>query len=77
MSEEKPVIPESSARDLSGVLRDAPPGAWVALSKDETRLLGTGNTMMAASLQSQLKGERYPVLVKMPLAGEGLAAGVR
>ena len=77
MSEKKPVITESSARDLSGVLRDAPPGAWVALSRDETRLLGTGDTMMVASLQAQLKGERYPVLIKMPLEGEGLAASIR
>jgi hypothetical protein len=77
MSEKKPVLTESSARDLSEVLRDAPAGAWVALSRDETRLLGTGSTMMAASLQAQLKGERYPVLIKMPLEGEGLAAGTR
>jgi hypothetical protein len=77
MSEKKPVITESAARDLSDVLRDAPPGAWVALSRDETKLLGTGDTMMAASLQAQLKGERYPVLIKMPLEGEGLAAGIR
>lgn len=77
MSEKKLVIPESSARDLSGVLRDAPAGAWVALSRDETQLLGTGDTMMAASLQAQLKGERYPVLVRMPMEGEGLAAGIR
>ena len=77
MSDKKPVQRESLPRDLSGILKDAPPGAWVALSRDETRLLGTGNTMMAASLQAQLKGERYPVLIKMPLEGEGLAAGIR
>lgn len=78
MSDKKPVQREcASPRDLSGVLKDAPPGAWVALSRDETRLLGTGNTMMAASLQAQLKGERHPVLIKMPLEGEGLAAGIR
>jgi hypothetical protein len=77
VSDKKPVQRESLPRDLSGILKDAPPGAWVALSRDETRLLGTGNTMMAASLQAQLKGERYPVLIKMPLEGEGLAAGIR
>jgi hypothetical protein len=74
----KPVQRESaSPRDLSGILRDAPPGAWVALSRDETRILGTGNSMRAAALQAQLHGEHNPVLIKMPLEGEGLAAGVR
>ena len=78
MTDKKPVQQECSGpRDLSVVLQHATPGAWVALSRDETRLLGTGNTMMAASLQAQLKGERYPVLIKMPFEGEGAAAGIR
>jgi hypothetical protein len=64
-------------RDLSIILKDAPPGAWVALSHDETRIVGTGNTIRAASYQAQLKGEKHPVLVKMPIEGEGIAAGVR
>jgi hypothetical protein len=64
-------------RDLSGVLKDAPPGAWVALSSDEKQLLGAGNSMRAAAYQAQLKGEDHPVLVKMPLKREGSAAGVR
>jgi hypothetical protein len=66
-----------AVRDLSALLKDSPPGAWVALSADETRVLGTGASMQAAALQAQLNGEHHPVLVKMPLPGEGLAAGVR
>jgi hypothetical protein len=78
MSERTPVQQEySGPRDLTGVLGDAPPGAWVALSRDETRILGTGDSMRAAALQAQLKGECNPVLIKMPLESEGLAAGVR
>ena len=78
MSDKKPVQREcATPRDLSGLLRDAPPGAWVALSRDETRILGTGDSMRAAALQAQLKGEHNPVLIRMPLKGEGLAAGVR
>ena len=64
-------------RDLSNLLKDSPPGAWVALSHDESRTVGTAISMQAAAFQAQLNGESDPVLVKMPLAGEGLAAGVR
>jgi hypothetical protein len=64
-------------RDLSDLLKDSPPGAWVALSHDESRIVGTAISMQAAAFQAQLNGEGDPVLVRMPLAGEGLAAGVR
>lgn len=78
MPEKRPIKREFAApRDLSKVLKNAPAGAWVALSKDEARILGTGNSIRAAAYQAQLKGEDHPVLVKMPLEGEGLAAGVR
>jgi hypothetical protein len=77
MSKKKPVTREVAPRDLSSVLKDAPPGAWVALSRDKTRILGTGNSIKAASFQAQLKGENHPVLIRTPLENEGLAAGVR
>jgi len=78
MSKEKPAKREATViRDLSTVLKEAPAGAWVALSADETRIVGTGSTMQAAALQAQLNHEYHPVLVKMPLPGEGFAAGVR
>jgi hypothetical protein len=63
--------------DLSNLLKDSPPGAWVALSHDEKRIVGTATSMQAAAFQAQLNGEENPLLVRMPLAGEGLAAGVR
>lgn len=64
-------------RDFSNLLKDSPPGAWVALSHDERRIVGTAISMQAAAYQAQLNGEQNPVLVRMPLAEEGLAAGVR
>lgn len=76
MSEKKPVQSES-VRDLSKVLKDVPPGVWVALSHDKTRVLGSGSSMKEAASQAQLKGEKNPVLIKMPLEGEGIVAGVR
>jgi hypothetical protein len=79
MSEKKPVQlePVASPRDLSTILKDAPPGAWVALSHDKKRIVATGGSIAAATFAAQLKGESEPVLIKMPLEDEGLAAGVR
>jgi hypothetical protein len=79
VSEEKPILPVSDGRprDLSAVLKNAPPGAWVALSRDKTRIAGIGNSIRAAAYQAQLQGEKAPVLIKMPLQDEGLVAGVR
>lgn len=78
MAKKKRVSRETTAvRDLSVLLKDVPAGAWVALSPDETSVLGVGSSMRVAAYEAQLKGENNPVLVKMPLPGEGLAAGVR
>jgi hypothetical protein len=33
VSKKKPMTTESALRDLSSILKDAPPGAWVALSQ--------------------------------------------
>jgi hypothetical protein len=77
MFPKKPVQRELAVDDLSEVLKDAPPGAWVALSHDKTRVVGYGSSMKAAAFQADLKGEKNPVLIKMPIEGEGIAAGVR
>jgi hypothetical protein len=78
MSTNKSISPEFRApRDLSGVLKDAPPGAWVALSVDKTRIVGTGDSIKAATVQAHLNGEDGPVLIRMPFEGEGLVAGVK
>ncbi len=79
MSDKKPVQRESDnrPRNLSGILRNVPAGAWVALSHDKARVVGTGDSIRAAAYQAQLNHEEHPVLIKMPLEDEGLAAGVR
>lgn len=77
MSKKKPMTTETAARDLSSVLRDAPPGAWVALSSDKSRIVATGDSITTVSLQARQKGEATPVLIRMPIEGEGSAAGVR
>jgi len=78
MSKKKPAARELMApRDLSAVLKDAPPGAWVALSHDKTHVVGTAKSIEAASLQAQFNGESDPVLIKIPLEDEGIAASMK
>jgi hypothetical protein len=69
-------VMEANPQELSRVLGTAPPGSWVALSHDKTRVVGTGVSAQAAVYQAQLQGELAPVLVQMPLDGEEIAAGV-
>ncbi|MGA8272577.1 MAG: hypothetical protein WB919_13540 [Candidatus Sulfotelmatobacter sp.] len=71
------MIREIAPRDLSSLLKDSPAGAWVALSHDKTRVVGTAKSIDAATLQAQFNGEQNPVLIKTPLEDEGIAAGVR
>jgi len=79
MSMKKPAARESIAtpRDLSRALKTAPPGAWVALSQDKARIVGTGLSPQAATYQAHLRGESSPVLTQMPLEDDEIAAGVR
>jgi hypothetical protein len=64
-------------RDFREILTGVPPGAWVALSHDKTRVVATGNSMKAVTYQADLRGEPDPILIKMPLADEGKAVGAR
>lgn len=77
MSEKKPPTRESAPRDLSPILRDAPPGAWVALSHDKTQIVATGDSILATADLARSRGEYDPVLFKMPSADEGVVAGVK
>jgi hypothetical protein len=61
-------------RDLSLVLKDAPAGEWIALSFDQTRIMGHGETVDDAVNAAKLAGEHRPVLLKMPLPNAGIAA---
>lgn len=63
-------------RDLSLVLRDAPAGEWIALSFDQTRIMGHGQTVAEAVGAAKIAGEDNPVLIKMPLPNVGIAAQI-
>ena len=48
------------------MLRNAPPNAWLALSEDESRLVGTAPTYDEAVEMAAREGVEDPVLIKTP-----------
>ncbi len=77
MSTEKTAAPvlDTNPQELRRILGTAPPGAWIALSHDKTRVVGTGVSAQAAIYQAHLQGESSPVLVQMPSEDEEMEAG--
>jgi hypothetical protein len=52
--------------DLTKVLKDAPAGDWIALSRDEHRIVGTGKTVDEAIRIAHQSGEDSPIVMKVP-----------
>jgi len=52
--------------DLTAVLKDAPAGEWIALSRDEQRIVGTGKTLDEALSEAKKQGEGEPIVLKVP-----------
>ncbi len=48
------------------ILREAPPNSWIALSEDETQVVGRGSTYADALEAAKLHGEEDPLLIKTP-----------
>jgi hypothetical protein len=48
------------------ILRESPPNSWVALSEDESRLIGRGATYAEAVAAAEAQGVSDPVLLKTP-----------
>ena len=48
------------------LLRDAKPNSWIALSDDESAVVGTGSTYAEAVEDAARNGEIDPVLIKTP-----------
>lgn len=48
------------------VLREAKPNSWIALSADESHVMGHGNTYAEAVAEAKEKGETDPVILKTP-----------
>lgn len=48
------------------ILREAKPDSWIALSADESRVVGRGSTFAEAVEEAKRQGEEDPVLLKIP-----------
>jgi hypothetical protein len=56
------MTPEQREKFLKG----AKPDTWLALSADETKIIGRGDTYGAALADAERNGEASPVLIKVP-----------
>ena len=48
------------------ILREARPNSWIALSADESHVVGRGSTYAEAVAEAEDKGETDPVVLKTP-----------
>ena len=58
-------MPEIHPIDLSELLRPYR-GKWVALSQDETKVLGSGATIDEALEGAHREGEQQPIVIRVP-----------
>lgn len=56
------------------LLKGIVPGTWVAISRDQKRVVGTGETIDAAVKQAQQIGEKTPFIIRVPLENDALIA---
>ncbi len=56
------MLPQERAK----ILMDAPPNSWIALSEDESRVVGKGSTYAEAVEMAELEGVEDPLLIKIP-----------
>ncbi len=54
--------------DLSTLLRNAPRNCWLALSDDESRIVGRGESVAEAVEEANKSGVEDPVIVWSPKA---------
>jgi len=57
-----------AAKDISKVLVAVPQGAWVALSKDEERIVAFGDQLQEVLTRAKEAGESDPVITRVPEA---------
>lgn len=56
---------KQKTKDLSKILRPYS-DEWVALSKDETKVVGSGKNLKQALEQAEKNGEEKPIITKVP-----------
>lgn len=52
--------------DFSRLLKDIPAGAWVAISQHNERVLAFGADMQQVLAEAREKGEKEPLILKVP-----------
>ncbi|MGB7844253.1 MAG: DUF5678 domain-containing protein [Candidatus Acidiferrum sp.] len=55
-----------AVKDVSRLLAGVPRGAWVALSKDEERVVAYGAELQEALEKAKEAGESDPVVIRVP-----------
>ena len=54
------------ALNVDDLLRDVPPGAWVAISQDHSRVVAYGIDLRDVIESAKQNGEYQPLLIKSP-----------
>jgi hypothetical protein len=57
-----------AVKDVSRLLAMVPKGAWVALSRDEERILGYSAELQDAIQKAKKAGENDPIVLRAPQA---------
>jgi hypothetical protein len=55
-----------AAKDLSKLLTGVPKGAWVALSKNEEKVLAYAAELQVAIQKAKEAGENDPIVIRVP-----------
>lgn len=55
-----------AVKDISKLLSGVPKGAWVALSKDEDRVVAFASELQEALNKAKEAGESDPVVIRVP-----------
>ena len=55
-----------AVKDISKLLSGVPKGAWVALSRDEDRVIAFASELQEALKKAKEAGESDPVVIRVP-----------
>ena len=58
-----------AVKDISKLLAGVPKGAWVALSKDEERVIAYAAELQEALQKAKEAGENDPIVTRVPESG--------
>ena len=58
------MTPDDGPEERVKILRETKPNTWIALSADESRVVGRGDTYAEAVAEAGIQGEEDPVVLK-------------